>query len=82
MAASATYVCNSTAPDFMADLTTALKDTSATLAFDATGGGKLASHILTCMEAAAVASGPYSRYGSAIHKQVYIYGGLGSQPPS
>ena len=80
MAAGATYVCNSTAPDFMADLTTALKDTSATLAFDATGGGRLASHILTCMEAAAVAAGPYSRYGSAIHKQVYIYGSLDRTP--
>ena len=30
-AAGATYVCNSTAPDFMSDLTAALKDTSATL---------------------------------------------------
>jgi NADPH2:quinone reductase len=80
-AAGATYVCNSTAPDFMADLTTALKDTSATLAFDATGGGRLASQILTCMEAAAAAAaGTYSRYGSAIHKQVYIYGSLDRAP--
>jgi NADPH:quinone reductase-like Zn-dependent oxidoreductase len=75
--AGAVYVCNSTAPDFMADLTAALKDTSATLAFDATGGGRLASQILTCMEAAAsAAAGSYSRYGSAVHKQVYIYGSL------
>ena len=65
----------------MADLTQALIDTSATLAFDATGGGKLAGHILTCMEAALTAnSGEYSRYGSTTHKQVYIYGGLDRGP--
>jgi NADPH2:quinone reductase len=79
--AGAVYVCNSTAPDFMADLTAALKDTSATLAFDATGGGRLASQILTCMEAAAsAAAGSYSRYGSAVHKQLYIYGSLDRGP--
>ncbi len=40
--------------------------TSATLAFDAIGGGKLASQILTAMEAAATAGATeYSRYGSA-----------------
>ncbi|HEY2315383.1 MAG TPA: zinc-binding dehydrogenase [Streptosporangiaceae bacterium] len=79
--AGAVYVCNSTAPDFMADLTAALKDTSATLAFDATGGGPLASQILSCMEAAAsAAAGSYSRYGSAVHKQVYIYGSLDRGP--
>ena len=33
----------------MEDLTQALVDTGATLAFDATGGGKLAGQILTCM---------------------------------
>ena len=80
-AAGATYVCNSTAPDFMSDLTAALTDTSATLGFDATGGGRLASQILTCMEAAAsVAAGSYSRYGSTVHKQVYIYGSLDRGP--
>jgi len=71
------YVCNSTSPTFMRDLVEALKATSATLAFDATGGGKLASHILTGMEAAANSTAKgYSGYGSTIHKQVYIYGGL------
>ncbi len=80
-AAGASYVCNSTAPDFMADLTAALKVTSATLGFDATGGGRLASQILTCMEAAAsAAAGSYSRYGSAVHKQVYLYGSLDRGP--
>ena len=51
------------------------------LGFDATGGGNLASQILSCMEAAAnaTASG-YSRYGSTVHKQVYIYGSLDTSP--
>ncbi|MGH9115029.1 MAG: alcohol dehydrogenase catalytic domain-containing protein, partial [Acidimicrobiales bacterium] len=75
--AGAAHVCNSTSPTFTDDLTRALKATSATLAFDAVGGGRLASQILACMEAAAsAAAGDYSRYGSSIHKQVYIYGGL------
>src|ERR1039458_4493255 len=65
----------------MEDLIQALIATSATLAFDAIGGGKLAGHILTCMEAAATASATeYSRYGSTKHKQVYIYGGLDRGP--
>jgi NADPH2:quinone reductase len=77
----AVYVVNSAAPDFMADLTAALKETSATLAFDATGGGRLTSQILACMEAAAsAAAGSYSRYGSTVHKQVYIYGSLDRGP--
>src|SRR5580698_4185423 len=80
-AIGAVHVCNSTAPSFLADLTQALGDTSATLAFDATGGGHLASQILTCMEAALTAkSAEYSRYGSTTHKQVYIYGGLDRGP--
>ena len=79
--AGATYVCNSTSPAFMDELTDAVKATSATLAFDAIGGGKLASQILTCMEAAAsAAAGSYSRYGSSVHKQVYIYGSLDRGP--
>jgi NADPH2:quinone reductase len=79
--AGATCVCNSTSPDFTDDLTAALTATAATLAFDATGGGKLASQILTCMEAtASAAAGSYSRYGSSVHKQVYIYGSLDRSP--
>jgi NADPH2:quinone reductase len=51
------------------------------LAFDATGGGKLAGQILTCMETAANATATeYNRYGSTTHKQVYIYGGLDRTP--
>ena len=75
--AGAEYVCDSTAPTFTDDLTAALVATGATVAFDAIGGGRLAGQILTCMEAALVASASeYSRYGSTTHKQVYIYGGL------
>ena len=75
------YVVDSSSATFMKDFIDALRATSATLAFDATGGGTLASHILTGMEAAANATGaPYSRYGSSTHKQVYIYGGLDSSP--
>lgn len=77
----ATHVCNSTSPTFTDDLTAALIDTGATIAFDAIGGGKLAGQILGCMEAAANASATeYSRYGSTVHKQVYIYGGLDRSP--
>jgi NADPH:quinone reductase-like Zn-dependent oxidoreductase len=79
--AGAEFVCNSTSATFMTDLVDALKATSATLAFDAIGGGKLASQILTAMEAAATPEGgAYSRYGSSVHKQVYIYGGLDRGP--
>lgn len=77
----AKYVVNSTSDSFYADLTEALAQTGATLAFDATGGGKLAGQILTCMEAAAVRNmSEYNRYGSDVYKQVYIYGGLDRGP--
>ena len=73
----AKQVCNSSASSFRKDLTQALAETGATLGFDATGGGELAGQILTCMEIAASRdSKEFSRYGSTIHKQVYIYGGL------
>ncbi len=77
----AEHVCNAESPTFMDDLTAALAATGATLAFDATGGGKLAGQILTCMEAALnKTSKEYSRYGSTTHKQVYLYGGLDTSP--
>lgn len=77
----AKYVINSGSDRFHDELTDALATTGATLAFDATGGGKLASHILTCMEAAAVRNmSGYNRYGSDVFKQVYIYGGLDRTP--
>ncbi|MET0335608.1 MAG: zinc-binding dehydrogenase [Rhizobacter sp.] len=77
----AKYIVNSSSPTYMEDLTKALIATGATIAFDATGGGKLASQILTGMEAAANATAKeYSRYGSNVFKQVYIYGGLDRGP--
>ena len=77
----ATYVCNSSAPTFMDDLTAALTASGATVAFDAIGGGRLAGQILTAMELAANKTAKeYSRYGSTTHKQVYIYGGLDRGP--
>ena len=77
----AKYVVDSTSPTFMDDLTKGLVETGATLAFDAIGGGKLAGQILTCMEIAANKTAKvYSRYGSSVHKQVYIYGGLDTRP--
>ncbi|MDB3909774.1 zinc-binding dehydrogenase [Gammaproteobacteria bacterium] len=80
-AMGAKYVINSSADNFMADLTDAIHETGATLAFDATGGGMLASNILSCMEAAAARTpGAYSIYGSVKHKQVYLYGGLDTSP--
>jgi NADPH:quinone reductase len=80
-AMGAPYVCNANSATFMQDLTDALVATGATIAFDATGGGKLAGQILTCMEAALNRTArEYSRYGSTTHKQVYIYGGLDTRP--
>jgi NADPH:quinone reductase len=77
----AKYVCNSSAPTFLEDLTDAIGKTGATLAFDAIGGGKLAGQILGCMEAAINRKAKvYSRYGSDTHKQVYLYGGLDTSP--
>lgn len=77
----AKYVVNSSSDSFMADLTQALIDTGATIAFDPIGGGRLASDILTCMEVAVSRNmTEYSVYGSDIYKQVYIYGGLDRGP--
>lgn len=77
----AVYVCDSSSPTFLDDLTAALVATRATLAFDAIGGGPLVGQILTCMERAINAfATSYSRYGSDTHKQVYIYGSLDRGP--
>ena len=77
----AKYVINSSSDSFYDDLTDALAETGATLAFDATGGGKLASQIFSCMEAAALRDMTgYNGYGSDVFKQVYIYGGLDRSP--
>ena len=77
----ANYVCNSSLDSFMDDLVEALVQSGSTLGFDATGGGKLSSQILTAMEVAANKTATeYSRYGSDKFKQVYIYGGLDRNP--
>jgi NADPH2:quinone reductase len=77
----ATHVCNASSPNFLPELTEALVATGATIAFDATGGGKVAGQILGCMEAALNRTAKeYSRYGSTTLKQVYIYGGLEPGP--
>ena len=77
----AEHVLDSTSPTFAADLVEACAATKATLAFDAIGGGNLASQILTAMELAVNRTAKaYSRYGSATHKQVYIYGSLDVRP--
>ncbi|MBY8821531.1 NADH oxidase [Sphingomonas colocasiae] len=79
--AGAAFVCDSSAPDFEEILVAALAETGATLAFDAVGGGGLAGRILSSMEKALDRrAGSYSRYGSAVHKQVYIYGSLDPGP--
>ena len=77
----ASHVCDVSAPSFLDDLTQALVATGATIAFDATGGGKLAGQILGCMEAALNKTAKeFSRYGSTTHKQVYLYGMLDTSP--
>lgn len=80
-ALGATHVCNSTSPGFIDALTAAIVATGAPIAFDAIGGGPLAGQILTCMEIAASRNATvYSRYGSMVHKQVYVYGRLDPRP--
>jgi len=77
----AKYIVNSSSDNFLAELTDAVHATGATLAFDATGGGTLASTILSAMEGAAARTpGAYSIYGSVAHKQVFLYGGLDLSP--
>jgi NADPH:quinone reductase-like Zn-dependent oxidoreductase len=74
------HVIDSSQPDFAARLTEAIRDTGATLAFDAIGGGSLAGDILTAMERAQPPLTSYTPYGTTVHKQVYIYGSLDFSP--
>jgi NADPH:quinone reductase-like Zn-dependent oxidoreductase len=77
----AKHVVDSSKPSFLDDLTNALVETGATIAFDAIGGGKLAGDILNCMEIAINKTAKeYSRYGSSVYKHVYIYGALDIRP--
>lgn len=77
----AKYVINSSSNTFKEKLVDALDETGATIAFDATGGGSLASDLLIAMEAAAARTpSAFSIYGSTKNKQVYLYGGLDNSP--
>ncbi len=77
----AKYVVDSQSGGFIDALREAVVATGATIAFDATGGGPLPGQLLSAMEFAANKSAPtYSRYGSTVHKQVYLYGGLDPRP--
>jgi len=76
----AKHVVNSSDENFRNDLVDALAETGATIAFDATGGGKLAGQVLGAMESALSRGAAFNRYGSDTHKQVYIYGGLERTP--
>ena len=80
-AAGAEHVCNSAAPVASSAASRSSRKPGATLAFDAIGGGPLAGQILGAMERVASArSSRHNRYGSGIHKQVYIYGSLDLGP--
>lgn len=51
------------------------------MAFDAIAGGPMVDSILNAMEAVMGASqAAFSRYGTAMLKQVYIYGSLNPEP--
>lgn len=77
----AKYIVDSTSPNFMEELITALAETDTTLGFDAIGGGPLAGQLLIAMEAAAARKmKEFSRYGSGQETQVYIYGRLDMSP--
>jgi NADPH:quinone reductase-like Zn-dependent oxidoreductase len=77
----AKYIVDSSAETYHADLYKAILATGATLAFDATGGGTLASDILTAMEAVGSKDAVgLNTYGSLHMKQVYLYGGLDISP--
>lgn len=80
-AQGAAHVVDSSSEDFRTTLVEAIAATGATLAFDAIGGGRMAATILGAMEQVCRRSlTTYSRYGSPLHKQVYIYGSLDPGP--
>lgn len=73
------YILDSASPDFNASLIQAVRETGATLAFDAIGGGTMATTILNCMEKV-YAPEEFYIYGSNVHKQIYLYGMLDTSP--
>jgi NADPH:quinone reductase-like Zn-dependent oxidoreductase len=77
----AKHVVDTSSEMFQAELTAAIDATGATLGFDAVGGGPLAGQILTAIETVAARNATtYSRYGTSVNKQVYIYGSLNTGP--
>ena len=76
----AAHVIDSSQPDFSERLTEAIRETGATLGFDAIGGGTLAGDILMAMERAQPPLESWTPYGTTVHKQVYIYGALDFSP--
>ncbi len=76
----AVHVVDSSQPDFANRLTDAIRETGATLAFDAIGGGSLAGEILAAIERAQPPLSSYTPYGTTVHKQLYIYGSLDFSP--
>jgi len=77
----ASIICDSSLASFKKDLYQAIEKTGATLAFDAVGGGELASDILAAMEAVGSKDAVgLNTYGSDLNKQVYLYGGLDMNP--
>jgi NADPH2:quinone reductase len=79
--AGAKHVLDSANPDFQHHLIEALGATSATIAFDAIGGGPLLSQILAAMETVNLRQpSAFSRYGSSKLKQAYVYGLLDPSP--
>lgn len=67
----AQFVCNSTSPDFLDELTEAIRGAGATVAFDAVGGGDLPDQLLVALGRA---NGPMKP------KKVYVYGMLDERP--
>jgi NADPH:quinone reductase len=76
----AVHVVDSSQADFANRLTDAIRETGATLAFDAIGGGSLVGDLLIAMERAQPPLTSYTPYGTTVHKQVYIYGSLDFAP--
>jgi NADPH2:quinone reductase len=80
-AQGAIHVIDSTEEGFRDALVEAIAKTGATLGFDAIGGGRMAATLIAAMEQVLRRKLPaYTRYGSPVRKQVYIYGGLDPSP--
>lgn len=79
-ALGAEHVVDSSATSYVADLTAAIEATGAMCVFDAIGGGKQVSQILSVMEQVANKGAAFSRYGSNAPKHAYIYGALDLAP--